>query len=892
MLLILSLSIGIQTLTAILAIKLIKTTGRFSAWAVIALAIVLMAIRRVFTLYNLLFRPEIIQPQYTNEIVALVTSALMLIGIILIFPVFNSIKETNQALERSNRSLRTLSDCNQIIVRIDDEEVLMLEICRTLVEKGGYDFVWVGWVEGEPARITKPAALYGDPDAVSTVESKPWQTENPSQYATRRALNTGEIVIVDPNSDLPENAEKLPENANGKRLAWIVIPIEINPKIHGAIHIYSHEEKAFGDEDEIRLLQELSNDLAFGVRSIRERKRRRIAEIERNKNQQKYGLLFNRMREGFALIERIPGEGDAAETLKLVEINPAFEVLTGFTHDQVVGKTVHESFPQLNETWQAIRRQAGEEQDLHIFEYSSEITGKTYLLNVNPIEENNHAVFFFDITQQKKSELQVLSSEIRMRRGLNNIPAMVTIFDAEKRVSFANRATLDFLQKRSVDMVGATIEKVWPQELSHVLQNSLDAAVVSRKNQNLEVDLDLPTHGRRIFTIQQMPLQDQDETFQEVMCILTDLTEQRETEERIKKQLDRLNALHKVDIAISGSLDLNLILDEILDQSCQQLNADAVRILTYNNHLRLLEYKTSRGLVHAYWENEQMSEVGLSMQIVRERKPAFVSDIASEKFLLTPDLKDEEIRAYFGMPITSKGMAKGVLEIFKREVFHPDQEWADFLEILAGQAAIAMDSIEQYENLLRLNDEVIQSYERTLEGWSNALDLRDEDTEGHTLRVTQMTLKLARDCGITDEEMVHIRRGALLHDIGKIGIPDRILHKPGSLTKEERRIIEQHPIYAFNLISPIKFLKPALDIPYCHHEKWDGSGYPRGLKGTQIPMPARIFAVVDVWDALRSDRTYRKAWSEEETLDYIRKETGTHFDPDIVKVFLENFSKY
>jgi HD-GYP domain-containing protein (c-di-GMP phosphodiesterase class II) len=144
---------------------------------------------------------------------------------------------------------------------------------------------------------------------------------------------------------------------------------------------------------------------------------------------------------------------------------------------------------------------------------------------------------------------------------------------------------------------------------------------------------------------------------------------------------------------------------------------------------------------------------------------------------------------------------------------------------------------------------------------------------------------LARALGIKDEELTHIRRGALLHDIGKMGIPDSILLKGGELTEEEQSIMRMHPTYAYGLISPITFLRPALDIPYCHHEKWDGSGYPRGLKGDQIPLAARAFAIVDVWDALRSDRPYRRAWSKDQALTYIREQTGTHFDPQVVDVF-------
>ncbi len=179
------------------------------------------------------------------------------------------------------------------------------------------------------------------------------------------------------------------------------------------------------------------------------------------------------------------------------------------------------------------------------------------------------------------------------------------------------------------------------------------------------------------------------------------------------------------------------------------------------------------------------------------------------------------------------------------------------------------------------------AYDETIEGWSHALDLRDKETEGHTQRVTEMALHLARAMGVTDVELVQVRRGALLHDIGKMGIPDPILLKPGPLTDEEWVIMRKHPVYAYELLAPITYLKPALDVPYCHHERWDGSGYPRGLKGEQIPLVARIFAVVDVWDALTFDRPYRPAWPKEKVRRYIMEQTCKHFDPRVVEAFME-----
>ena len=183
--------------------------------------------------------------------------------------------------------------------------------------------------------------------------------------------------------------------------------------------------------------------------------------------------------------------------------------------------------------------------------------------------------------------------------------------------------------------------------------------------------------------------------------------------------------------------------------------------------------------------------------------------------------------------------------------------------------------------------DISHAYDATLEGWSRMLDMRDHVTEEHTRRVTNLTIELAKRLGVHETDLGHIRRGALLHDIGKMGIPDAILQKPGPLTDAEWEIMQSHPEKAYRILSQIDYLSPAIDIPYCHHEKWDGSGYPRGLSGEQIPLSARIFAVVDVYDALTSDRPYRRAWDKEKALSYIQYQSGKHFFPDAVIAFCE-----
>ncbi len=359
--------------------------------------------------------------------------------------------------------------------------------------------------------------------------------------------------------------------------------------------------------------------------------------------------------------------------------------------------------------------------------------------------------------------------------------------------------------------------------------------------------------------------------------------------EKIHRQLHRLDALRAVDMAINASMDLRVTLNVILDKVVTQMGADAAVILLLNPHMQTLEYASSRGLrANTLRHTFLLLGEGHAGRAATERRIVSIPNLANaDSSSRAPLLVDDAFITYYGVPLIAKGHVKGVLEIFFRTPFNPEREWLDFLDTLAAQAAIAIDNAAMFDELQRSNVELVGAYNTTLEGWSCALDLRDKETKGHSQRVTNMTLRLAREMGFRDSELVHIRRGALLHDIGKIGIPDNILFKPGPLTDEEWEIMRKHPVYAYELLSPISFLRPALDIPYCHHEKWDGTGYPRGLKGDQIPLAARIFTVVDVWESLLYDRPNRPACPEEKAREHIRSLAGTHFDPKVVKAFFE-----
>jgi putative nucleotidyltransferase with HDIG domain/PAS domain S-box-containing protein len=370
---------------------------------------------------------------------------------------------------------------------------------------------------------------------------------------------------------------------------------------------------------------------------------------------------------------------------------------------------------------------------------------------------------------------------------------------------------------------------------------------------------------------------------------VTDITDWKLAEEKIQKQVRRFQALRAIDVAISAGPDLQFTLGILLEQILAQLNVDAAAILLHRMGTPILEYTASRGF-HANTPLHTKAYIGRGFAGIAAltQKTIHIPDLSVSAGLgeqLIP-IDAEQFKVYYGIPLIAKGQVKGVLEVFMRTPCSIDQDRLEFLEALGGQAAIAIDNSSLFEQLQDSNTELSIAYDATLEGWAKALEMRDRETIGHTHRVIEMTLAVADRIGIQGEMLQDIRRGALLHDIGKMGIPDSILLKPGPLTPLEWEVMRQHPVHAYEMLKSIEYLAQALEIPYSHHERWDGTGYPRGLKGRDIPISARIFAVVDVWDALTSDRPYRPAWSARNALEYIQRESGRHFDPQVVNAFM------
>lgn len=499
-----------------------------------------------------------------------------------------------------------------------------------------------------------------------------------------------------------------------------------------------------------------------------------------------------------------------------------------------------------------------------------------------------------DITKMKMAEEARYKSEVRLSNIQDNASDAIIMINWNQIITSFNKGAEAIFGYDADEVIGQRLGVLLPSPLVEAHKTNINNFAKSK-----EISRPMSAHreiqGKRkdgtIFPAEasiSKLIEGDEVTF---TAILRDVTKRKAIENQIRNQVAKLQALREIDIAITGSLDLRVIIKVILDQVTSQLKVDAADILLLNPQTRYFEYGGSRGfnsdrkvqtaqirhgesfVGHVSLDRELLHIQNLSES---EMAPSFAEMVAEENFV-----------SYYCLPLISKGHVQGVLELYNRTIHNPNKEWFGFLEALGIQTAIAIDNVSLFDSLQKANEKLILAYDTTLEGWVRALAFKDEETEEHSHRVTDMTCRLAKIMGLDDDVLVHVRRGSLLHDIGKMGIPEHILLKPGNLSDEEREIIEKHPVYAFEWLSPIEYLRTALDIPYCHHEKWDGTGYPRGLQGKQIPLPARIFSVVDTWDALISDRPYRKAWHLEKVYQYLKDQRGKHFDPQVVDEFLK-----
>jgi HD-GYP domain-containing protein (c-di-GMP phosphodiesterase class II) len=464
------------------------------------------------------------------------------------------------------------------------------------------------------------------------------------------------------------------------------------------------------------------------------------------------------------------------------------------------------------------------------------------------------------------------------------LPDLLFCMDSSGRILSYKAGKISSLFLPPEEFLGQKMQAVLPPEVGAKFSKAITQAIETGKVISMDYQLQVQ-EGKRWFEAHLVA-----SATAQVFAIVRDVTDQVTNVEQTQRQLRQLSALRSIEATISSSFDLKVILSVILRQITGQLGVDAADILLLSQHTRRLEYAAGIGFLTMTIQHEDvMIGQGYAGTAALERRTVSVPTLSEKQTgaLFSPGIAQEKFASYYAIPLIAKGQVKGVLEIYHRSILKPGDEWFEFLATLAGQTALAIDSASLFHDLQRSNIELSMAYDAAIESWSRALELSGRENQQHTQRVAQRTVELAIALHMDERRLNDLRRGALLHDIGKLVIPEEILNKPGPLNDEEWEIIKQHPRQAYEFLYPIKQLASALEIPLYHHEHWDGSGYPEGLHREEIPLSARIFTVVDVFDALISTRPYRPAWTIQAAKAYIQDQAGTLFDPIVARVFLE-----
>lgn len=596
----------------------------------------------------------------------------------------------------------------------------------------------------------------------------------------------------------------------------------------------------------------------------------------------------------------------------IILYNPSAERIFGYSVDEVLGQPLEKLIPhryhhshgsyvnQYGLSGNTSRQKGlldslfgqranGEEFPMEAFISHSEVNGQKFF-----------TVIFQDITERKQAEDALKASERKFRALAENIPSVVYQCNNDSRFTFI------YLNDSIESLTGYPKSDFLNGQLSFVdLYHPEDCKLILLPGPSDEMQTNQePFHltyrirhrsGNWVWVDEWgTGVLDAQGKVQYLEGMMIDITERKRTEEELRRHAMELETLAVATSALRTAQNVADMIPILARQALRAVNSAYASIF-------LLDIETGEFVSRGWYSVDtphanQLDEThlrhfpnsGITGRVATTGEIYMTEDIQNDPVILILEGEQERLKDVHGsvsLPLRAEEKIIGVMHIWSTEVrIFTDTE----IRLLIALAETASNSIHRailFEKTQEHAEELALAYDNTLAGWARALELRDEITEGHTRRVTELTLKLAYALNIPENEIVHIRRGALLHDIGKMGIPDSILHKPGPFTAQERMIMQQHTQYARDMLASISFLQPAIDIPYCHHEHWDGAGYPRGLKGEEIPLAARIFSIIDVWDALTSDRPYRPAWSQEKTCEYILERSGKQFDPKVVEAF-------
>ncbi|MBA4374792.1 MAG: hypothetical protein C0401_01275 [Anaerolinea sp.] len=702
------------------------------------------------------------------------------------------------------------------------------------------------------------------PYFVDQFDSQP-APKKPGKGLTEYVLQTGKPLLVNPEVFNLLVEENEVESIGAPSVDWMGVPLLIENQVIGVMGAQTYSEGIRFKKRDEQMITFVSTQVAMAI----ERKR---AEQALKSSKQRNELLVQASTDGIFL-ETLAGE--------ILDCNRIAEQMYGYSREEFMA--LHVTDLVLKEyvidkpdyvKWQLdqggrIGNVPNIRKDGTVFpvEISTKITG---------IEGDKFVVAYVrDVTEQKKAENAILESEAKFRALAQTTAAGIFIHRAEQFL---------YVNPRWCEITGYSEQELLKMSLWDTVTQDELPVVKQKYEDRIRGNSEIVRYETAIFT------KKGEKKWLDITAGFIDYQGEKSTigtaiDITYRKQREHeLEVVAHISDALRTTLSREEIRPTILRELMDLLEIDGAIISTIEKGKELSTFERAVGCWYALDKLSLKVSDGLSGFIVVSGKPYSNFHASHDPHFAFPELV-HNLTSIAGVPLITKGETIGSLLIGSARVLTDNE--LRLLKTIGDLAASAIHRSDLYEQTSLQAQELKQAYDATLEGWAHALELRDKETQGHSIRIANMTLKLAKRMGYKDEDLENVRRGALLHDIGKMGVPDTILLKPGSLSEDEWTIMQKHPAYAYDMLSELQYFKEALDIPYCHHEWWDGTGYPRGLKGTEIPLVARIFAIVDAWDALVSDRPYRKAWVKRTALKHIIDQAGTHFDVEVVNNFVQ-----